>query len=368
MAAVALRAPLYGGCPYGQSGRSRCPLRCILARVVPEPLLDHPPAFDEPFREPTEEEAAAIAAGALLTPQQELATALGLPLAVPLPLLAPGLSERQLMQQITATSSWQELEALLLRRVTPGAHQAVRAKLARDTVAAAAAASADDTDGRGRADGVQQQPDLRQSPPSPADLAAPSATAGPPAAGSGDVQRPPRRRTAPQPLSVQPRPVVAAPGGGDDVDDDAAKRPSGAAVALPLLPQQSAAAAAAPPLPLPLLNSLHTTEAVRRAAALLPAVLARADAPISERQRARELAALLSAQATALAGRGELDVRGAAHIAAGLARLGCCDAPLLVALQGVVLERLPELTGQHAALLLGALASTRTRCASAAES
>eukprot|EP00775_Hariotina_reticulata_P012423 gene12423-12559_t len=78
------------------------------------PPLESSPAFDDSPRQPTENEVAAITAGSLLTPEQRLARELQLPITLSVRSRHPGMpSDRQLMAQIKAATSWQELEAVL---------------------------------------------------------------------------------------------------------------------------------------------------------------------------------------------------------------------------------------------------------------
>jgi hypothetical protein len=314
-------------------------------------------------------QALAVSAGSRLTPEQQMAQQLQLPLTLRIRSQPGAPNERQLMERIKAAETWQQLEVLLF-------------KYARQRQRPRAAGSS---------------PDNSSSPAAPVAAAgADAAAAAMPGSGVADAQAPAtqqqqqdsktpqqkRRRQQPQPLSVQVQPQLQQPQQQQQQQQDSKtpqqkrrrQQPQPLSVQVqpqlqlqqpqpqPILlqvPADGAAAAVPQPKPSDVLNYLHVTEAFRRLTQLLPSNPTTLHP--TERARAAALIEFLSAQALALAQTLELDPRGIAHVAAAVTKLGHKDEALAAELQTAALLQVEAFSAQHVAMLLGALVSMRAR-------
>ncbi|KAF6254516.1 hypothetical protein COO60DRAFT_314958 [Scenedesmus sp. NREL 46B-D3] len=304
-----------GGCTARGSGSGNS--------ICAGPIIDRPPVFDEPARVPTSEEAAAVSAGARLTPEQQLAQQLQLPLTLRIRGQPGAPNERQLMERIKAADTWQQLEVLLYKHARQRPRAAANTHAAMGGTASAAAAPSSATAAAASDSIAESQAGQQQHASKPL------------------APQQKRRRQQPQPLSVQVQPQQQQ------------------RQVLLQTTSPTAAATTSQPKPSDALNHLHVTEAFRRLTHLLPANPTALHP--TERARAAALISFLCAQALALAHTLELDPRGIAHVAAAVAKLGHRDEALTAELQLAALLQVDGFVAQHVAMLLGALVGMRAR-------
>jgi hypothetical protein len=285
-------------------------------------------------------QALAIAAGARLTPEQQLAQQLQLPLTMRIQIPPGTPDERQLMERIKAAATWQQLEVLLYKY----ARQRPRAAGSPGAISGSTTAITGSSSSNSAATAAAQQQQQQQA----------SLLAAPQQQQQQQQQQQKRRRQQPKPLSVEVRPQQ---------QQQQQQQQQNQQVFQPgttPLPTPAAAAVNTSQKPSDVLNHLHVTEALRRLPLLLPSTPT-ALKP-AERARAAALIEFLCAQALALAQTLELDPRGIAHVATAVAKLQHRDAVLLEELQVAALLQVDGFAAQHVAMLLGALVGMGARC------